>query len=251
MVVPLEVRRWKYRAVIAAAFALIALGNTALAAMPEPAAPPKSKMSAAETRQLALDYVAMMQTHDLGLVREQCVRGSVLKMKADSEARWGKKSFPEPAEYCLAALKRAVEIKEAPVLYVNLALQEQGRREFTFVEDAKLVGNAPATIMRNMLAAADAGQGTYNGADGKERPLTGAQALDIGVTFGSIRPDLVTGLDPSKADRDRITASCNDPQAVRIVIDSKSPPEPIQKACAAIGRKLGQAFRLGNSSAAQ
>ena len=202
-------------------------------------------MTSAETRQLLLNELAVMDHQELALTREICTKGRADHMLKKLSDKWkSEEAVPSPAEYCGAALRAAVHQGSTVRLFQNLALQQLGLgNELVFADQEERLGTKPAELIANIRAAADGGFTTFIDVAGKERPLSCPLALEAGAAWAVDHGEQVDrpGVDDELAGK--IVGVCFNPAVTEVNIAATGQKLTVQQAGVAAGEVLGYAAK--------
>lgn len=199
-------------------------------------------MTSAESRQLMLDELTVMDNRTLALTREVCVNGNIDRTMGRIADEWGsKEAVPTPAEYCGAALRAAMRQGSSLRLFENLALQQLGLgNELAFPDQEEKLGNKPAELIANIRAAADGGFTTFIDAAGKERPLSCPLALEAGAAWAADHSDKVDRPGVTDELAGKIVGVCFNPAVTEVNISATGQKLTVQQAGVAAGEVLAR-----------
>lgn len=228
------------------AVGLATLTGSIAVARPHPAfAGSDQTMTPAESRQLALDELTVMDDRELALTREICANGNASPMLGKLAAKWGSpEAVPTPGEYCGAALRAAVRQGSTLRLFQNLALQQLGLgNELAFADQKEKLGQKPAELIANIRAAADGGYLNFIDAAGKERPLACPLALEAGAAWAGIHGDQVDRPGITEELAGKIVGVCFNPAITEVNISATGQKLTVQQAGVAAGEVLARSTR--------
>ncbi len=147
--------------------------------------------------------------------------------QSNQVAAHGVKSTPMPdvASYCLATIGEAKRRGSLSNLYINLALQEQGKGSLGSLEGAQLLKNNEAwRTTEAILRAANDGQVAYTSITGKLRVLPCSLALDAGYTWASGNAKAQSPVALTQAEADDAKRQCYDPATIEIKLNGTAYP---------------------------
>ena len=210
-------------------------------APPAVSAETDAPMTPAESRQLMLDELNVMDNRTLALTREVCVNGNIDRTMGRIAAEWGsKEAVPTSADYCGAALRVAVRQGSTLRLFQNLALQQLGLgNELAFPDQKEKLGNKPLELIDNLRAAATGGYSTFVDAAGKERPLSCPLALEAGAAWAAVHAGQVDRPDITEDLAGKIVGACFNPAITEVNIAATGRKLTVQQAGVAAGELLG------------
>src|ERR1044071_3865293 len=134
----------------------------------------KGRVSAPELRRAFLADLDRMSDDSRATVRAICAGGRMpgVKRRLESAEAAPSDVFPDVHAYCLKAIEVSAKHDRLSDLYINLALQAQGRTSFDAVKDADLLkDNGAGRTRAAIFKAENAGEPAYAGITGQQRPL--------------------------------------------------------------------------------
>ena len=154
--------------------------------------------------------------------------------------------LPDTPVYCLKAIEVSARGNMLSDLYINLALQAQGRESFDSAKDAALLKDNEAGRTRAAIfKAANAGEPAYAGITGQQRPLPCPLAFDAGYAFGYRNPDKNQPVEFTANEAEAIVRACYDPSAMEITL--KGDKLAVSRAGVLAGASLGRRAKLEGS----
>jgi len=203
----------------------------------------RGKIFIPELKEKHLKGLELMTDDSLTTTRGICAAHRMPFVRQRVDAAEPAPVFPEVHAYCLKAIEVSAKRDRLSDLYMNLALQEQGRSSLQFASDAELLKNNEAGRTRlAVLKAANSGEAAYLSITDKQRQLHCPLALDAGFAFGYRSPEKDQPYELTAPEVQTIARACYDPTVKEIAL--KDALVPAQKAGLFAGAWLGQRQRL-------
>lgn len=202
----------------------------------------RGTISIIELKEKYLKDLELMNDGTRATIRGICAAHRMPVVKQRVDAAEPAPVLPEVYTYCLKAIDVTAKRDRLADLYINLALQAQGRSQFQFTDDAELVkNNEPGRTRLAILKAANAGEATYQDITGRTKELPCPLAFDAGYTWAFNSPEKSQPYEFAAADIERITRACYDPSVEEITLSGA--PIPAQKVGLFAGAWLGRVYR--------